>query len=90
MQKVHSSYSIWIGIDDQRSLLNSGNPVMAILGEHFGFETAIGMNGRLWIHTANERDTIIAVNAVKNSEHLASETEIRAMVKALVQTFARS
>ncbi len=83
-------FSIQAYLADNLRLLNSSNAVLSVLGEHFGFESAIGMNGRVWIHTADERDTIIVVNAIKNSEHLASETEIRAMIKALIQTFPRS
>ncbi len=62
--------------------------VLAALGDYVAFETAIGMNGRIWIHANAERDIILVANAIRNSEHLHQEAEIRAMVKALFQTFS--
>ena len=73
---------------DSNRLMEADCAVLAALGDHFAFETAIGMNGRIWINAGSEREIILIANAIKNSEHIQEEAEIRAMVKALVQTFS--
>ncbi|ORX49315.1 hypothetical protein BCR36DRAFT_353753 [Piromyces finnis] len=67
-----------------RSLLNPNTPILTALGEHFAFETAIGMNGRVWLNTADISNTILLSNAIKNSEFLSAK-EIKQMVKELVK-----
>ncbi|KAI8379300.1 uncharacterized protein BYT42DRAFT_568364 [Radiomyces spectabilis] len=66
-----------------RRLLNPSTPILAILGNHFPFEIAVGMNGRVWINSNTFQDTILIANAIQNSEYLSSE-ECKTMVEELI------
>ncbi|CAM0138622.1 exosome non-catalytic core subunit rrp40 [Umbelopsis sp. WA50703] len=66
-----------------RRLLNPETPILRFLGEHFPFETAVGMNGRIWVNSESPQYTILLANAVKNSEYL-SEAQCKAMVESLI------
>ncbi|KAG0026287.1 Exosome component 3 [Podila clonocystis] len=67
-----------------RRLLDPKTLVLRLLGQHVPFETAVGMNGKVWINSAKPAHTILICNAVKNSEFLGAE-ECRSMVKSLVE-----
>lgn len=67
-----------------RRLLDPKTLVLRLLGQHVPFETAVGMNGKVWINSAKPTHTILICNAVKNSEFLGAE-ECRSMVKSLVE-----
>ncbi|KAI9494243.1 hypothetical protein BDB00DRAFT_787288 [Zychaea mexicana] len=66
-----------------RRLLDPNTPILALLGEHFPFELAVGMNGRVWIHSNSVKDTIMLANAIQNSEYLDAD-ECKAMVQGLI------
>ncbi|OBZ83974.1 putative exosome complex component rrp40 [Choanephora cucurbitarum] len=66
-----------------RRLLDPDTPILALLGEHFPFETAVGMNGRVWINSEEIKNTILISNAIQNSEYLSAE-ECKQMVQDLV------
>ncbi|KAG1151236.1 hypothetical protein G6F37_002943 [Rhizopus arrhizus] len=66
-----------------RRLLNPNTPILTLLGEHFPFETAVGMNGRIWVNSEEPNITILIANAIQHSEYL-SEEECRQMVKDLI------
>ncbi|CAA7032894.1 unnamed protein product [Microthlaspi erraticum] len=68
-----------------RMLLSSPTcPVLEVLGKKLSFETAIGLNGRVWVNAAAPRTVIIVSNAVMNSETL-SGTQQRIMVEKLLE-----
>ncbi|KAF9168736.1 Exosome component 3 [Actinomortierella ambigua] len=58
--------------------------VLRELGKHFPFETAVGMNGKVWINSASTAHTILIANAIKNSEFL-STAQCQSMVKKMVE-----
>lgn len=64
-------------------LLNPNTPILSYLGEHFPFETAVGMNGRVWINSEEAKNTILISNAIQNSEYLSAD-ECKQMVQDLV------
>ncbi|KAI8987235.1 hypothetical protein BDF20DRAFT_849010 [Mycotypha africana] len=66
-----------------RRLLDPNTPILTLLGEHFAFETAVGMNGRVWIKSEEAKITILIANAIQNSEYLSVD-ECRQMVEELV------
>ncbi|KAL9559667.1 hypothetical protein PS6_000667 [Mucor atramentarius] len=66
-----------------RRLLNPNTPILSYLGEHFPFETAVGMNGRVWINSEEVKNTILISNAIQNSEYLSAD-ECKQMVEDLV------
>ena len=51
-----------------RSLLDPQNVVLKSLGEAFPFELAVGMNGRVWVHSDSVQHTIVAANAIQQTE----------------------
>ncbi|CAO3647986.1 unnamed protein product [Cunninghamella echinulata] len=66
-----------------RRLLDPSTPILSLIGDHFPYEIAVGMNGRIWINSENVKHTIIIANAIQNSEYL-SKSECEAMVQSLV------
>ncbi|KAI1317260.1 exosome non-catalytic core subunit rrp40 [Mortierella claussenii] len=67
-----------------RRLLDPKTLILRLLGQHVPFETAIGMNGQVWINAASAKHTILICNAIKNSEYL-NEQECTTMVKSLME-----
>ncbi|KAG2237658.1 hypothetical protein INT48_004561 [Thamnidium elegans] len=66
-----------------RRLLNPNTPILTLLGQYFPFETAVGMNGRVWINSEEIKNTTLIANAILNSEYLSTE-ECKQMVEELV------
>ena len=61
--------------------------VLSLLGKHFKFEIAVGMNGRVWINSKGIIDTIAIANAIVSSEFMNDE-QIHFMVKQLVDSIS--
>ncbi|KAI8611621.1 hypothetical protein BC830DRAFT_1068320 [Chytriomyces sp. MP71] len=51
-----------------RSLMDPSNPFMQQLGNVCAFETAVGMNGRVWVKAETPRQTVLLVQALLGSE----------------------
>ncbi|RKO90772.1 hypothetical protein BDK51DRAFT_36326 [Blyttiomyces helicus] len=70
-----------------RSLLLNDNPIFAILAEAFPFETAVGLNGRVWINAASARQIIATVAIIRKADHV-SNAKVPQMVKAYLKQMA--
>ncbi|KAF7726436.1 exosome non-catalytic core subunit rrp40 [Apophysomyces ossiformis] len=81
--ELQGGYVIKCSLGLCRKLLNPSTPILTFLGEHFPFEMAVGMNGRVWINSNSHKDTILISNAIQNSEYLSIE-ECKAMVEGLL------
>jgi exosome complex component RRP40 len=57
---------------------------LRLLGEHFPFEIAVGLNGRVWVDAGKPGLTILVANAISASEHM-TPGQIDKLVKTLVQ-----
>ena len=66
-----------------RRLLDPNTMILRLLGDHFPFEMAVGLNGRVWIHSNSVKDTITLANAIQNSEYL-DDDECKVMVQGLL------
>ncbi|KAK3820228.1 MAG: hypothetical protein J3Q66DRAFT_281683 [Benniella sp.] len=66
-----------------RRLSNPKTLILRLLGQQVAYETAIGMNGRVWINSPSPKYTIMICNAIKNSEFL-SESDCNLMVNNMV------
>lgn len=66
-----------------RELLDDSCTVLQCLGRSLAFELAIGVNGRVWVHSKSTRDTIIISNAILNSHRMPAPL-IEQMVSKLV------
>ena len=73
-----------------QELLHPNNVVLHSLGvAGLKFEICIGVNGYVWVHSERPEYTILILNAIQNSE-VMTEPQVRAMVKALVNTVRQS
>ncbi len=73
-----------------QELLHPNNVVLQSLGTSgIKFEICIGVNGYVWVQSERPEYTILILNAIQNSE-VMTETQVRAMVKALVKTVRQS
>ncbi|GAB6022349.1 Exosome component 3 [Chamberlinius hualienensis] len=70
-----------------RKVLSPSCSLIKALGEHLKFETAIGMNGRIWVKGQTVKETIIISNAISLVENM-TEDEIKIMVGKLVGAMA--
>ena len=78
-------YMVRCSIRLARSLLRKHNVCLKALGRRIAFETAVGMNGRVFVKAEKPETVILVVAAIQNSEHL-SESETVAMVEELIKT----
>ncbi|CAL9031071.1 unnamed protein product [Prunus brigantina] len=73
-----------------RMLLSSPRcPVLEALGKNISFETAIGLNGRVWVNAGSPSTLIVVANAIMNAESL-SGVQQRIMVDKLIQNLKLS
>eukprot|EP00271_Cylindrocystis_brebissonii_P002226 TRINITY_DN12662_c0_g1_i2.p1 TRINITY_DN12662_c0_g1~~TRINITY_DN12662_c0_g1_i2.p1 ORF type:complete len:245 (+),score=68.90 TRINITY_DN12662_c0_g1_i2:493-1227(+) len=75
-----------------RALLAHPPPaVLQALASHVAFELAVGLNGRVWVHSASPSSTVLVCNALANAESLlaASSKEQEAMVGKLLEAVQR-
>lgn len=63
-------YMVKVPVSICRLLLQEKNKVTDILGKKYAFETAIGLNGRVWIHAPDTGVTIKIANIIKQLEYI--------------------
>ncbi|CAG5135065.1 unnamed protein product [Candidula unifasciata] len=73
---IHTSLNL------ARKLLNPQCVLMKALGNRFKFEIAVGMNGRIWLNTQNDVQTIAIANAIFAAEYMDND-QITSMCKKL-------
>lgn len=66
-----------------RKILSKDCPLLKLLGNTLPYETAIGMNGRIWIKGRSTLETITIINAIDRSEFMSND-QIKIMVKQTV------
>ncbi|XP_050403694.1 exosome complex component RRP40 [Patella vulgata] len=74
-------------INQVRKILNPENVLLKTLGKNMKFETAVGMNGRVWVKGRNINETIAIINALAVSEFMTNE-QILSMCKKLADSLA--
>uniref|UniRef100_A0A7S4DH56 Ribosomal RNA-processing protein 40 n=1 Tax=Lotharella globosa TaxID=91324 RepID=A0A7S4DH56_9EUKA len=67
-----------------RSLTNPKCFVLNCLGELLKFEVAVGLNGKVWVNSGSEIETILITNAILNSEFM-NDAQTENMIQLLVQ-----
>ncbi|KAF9430594.1 exosome non-catalytic core subunit rrp40 [Entomortierella beljakovae] len=82
--ELKGGFAIKTSLGLARRLMDPKALILRLLGQHVPFETAIGMNGKIWINSASPKHTILICNAIKNSEYL-NASECTTMVKSLVE-----
>lgn len=58
-------------------------PVLGALGSALQFELAVGLNGKVWLHTPSVATTIVVSNAILQSEQL-TKPQVEVLVKRLL------
>lgn len=59
-------------------------PVLEALGKGLSFETAVGLNGRVWVNAASASTTILVSNTIMNAEFFSAAQQ-QLMVQKLLQ-----
>eukprot|EP00842_Homolaphlyctis_polyrhiza_P006243 jgi/Hompol1/661/HPOL_004256-RA len=72
-----------------RSLMTKNNPLFAGIGSALPFETAIGMNGRVWINAQSSREIILLANLIRAADG-APPAKIPALAKAFLKQLKES
>lgn len=67
-----------------RDCLAEESFILNELGRVFAYETAVGINGRIWVNSTTTLNTILIANAIQNSAFLTPE-QITTMVNSLVK-----
>lgn len=67
-----------------RELLKDNCYVLQLLGKYVPFELAIGVNGKVWLNSAQPLHTILLTNAILNSEGKSHE-HVTSMVQKIMQ-----
>lgn len=76
---------IRVSILKAKSMLKPDCAVLNALGSYYCFETAIGMNGAIWVRSANLVDLIVIRNSILNAEYLEDDAQVIAMVAKLAE-----
>lgn len=64
-------------------LLSPECSLMKSLGERLPFESAVGVNGRVWIKGRSIEETLVICNIIKNAEHLPPNMMDQYLTKAM-------
>lgn len=62
--------------------------ILSALGDALKFEIAIGLNGRVWVHSDSPLTTTVVVNAILHSE-LLGEDQSASYGKKIAESIAR-
>lgn len=75
-----------IHLSDLGSLLDSTHYLLPLLGSRVPLEAAIGMNGRVWIHSKEPSHIIAIARCISNADPLGGgmdEGELRKFIHSL-------
>lgn len=73
---------ITVSLAMARTLIKADNVVLSTLGERFAFQSAVGLNGRVWLQAKSAHDTIVLSEAVKRADVLERD-EWKAFIENL-------
>ena len=80
--ELKNGYLVKCSLRLSRELLVDSSGVLAAVGRYFSFDSAVGVNGRVWILTEKVKTTLLLEKAIKKSEFTPKEG-IDEMVKNL-------
>lgn len=67
-----------------RSLLNANGPVLSTLGAKIPFQSAVGVNGRVWIQSGSTEHTVLLSVAIAKADTMPA-AEWKAFVKKMLE-----
>jgi len=85
MGLLEGGMKIQVSLNCVRKLTCKDCILMKTIGKHMPFETACGMNGRIWLKATSIKNTITICNAISNCEFMTNE-QIRLMIRTFVET----
>ena len=68
-------------------ILRPNCPLLKTLGDMMPYETAVGINGRIWVKGRSTVETITIANIISNSEH-CSDGDMKTFVKSRVHALS--
>jgi len=71
--ELKSGFVMECSLGMARKLLDVNCYLLKFISEYVSFEIAVGLNGRVWINSENENDTVLISNAIQNAEHLTQD-----------------
>ena len=74
-----------LSINKARQMLLPSNAILKLLGKHFSFEVAIGMNGFVWINSSDLKTTILIRNILLNAELLNDDIQVEVMMEQVIR-----
>ena len=87
---LHEGLVITVTLYFAKELLKTDNVLLNVLGRHFSFEIAIGLNGVVWVKSSDVLQTLLVKNAITNCDKLRlDDFETEAMAEALVKQFKK-
>ncbi|KAJ3295030.1 exosome non-catalytic core subunit rrp40 [Borealophlyctis nickersoniae] len=79
--ELKGGFMIKVSLGLARSLINPQNELFKLLSEALAFETAIGLNGRVWINAGSIRNIVGVANMLRSADG-AAPSKIPGIVKA--------
>ncbi|EGG13576.1 Putative nuclease [Cavenderia fasciculata] len=64
-------------------LLSEDCSILKIVGTHIPYEIAVGVNGRVWVNSASNQNTIITTNTILNSQYMPDDQIESFIIKSL-------
>jgi len=71
----HYAQLVSVSVHTSRKLLSPSSQLLKLLGMKYRFETAVGMNGRVWISSKSPESVIFIGNAIARSESWSPDEE---------------
>ena len=68
-------------------ILRPNCPLLKTLGDMMPYETAVGINGRIWVKGRSIIETITIANIISDSEH-CSDSDMKTFVKSRVHALS--
>ncbi|KAK6100138.1 exosome non-catalytic core subunit rrp40 [Batrachochytrium dendrobatidis] len=79
--ELNDGFMIKCSLGMCRSLMAKNNTILAQISSLFPFETAIGMNGRVWINAETPKQIIMIANLIRAADG-AAPSKVLSMLKA--------
>ena len=67
-----------------RKLLSPSATVLRLLGQRIPYELAVGLNGRVWVNSTSNKDSILIANTIQHADGL-SDQQTELLVKQMLQ-----
>jgi exosome complex component RRP40 len=84
--ELNEGYMFKSSINLCYTLLDDDCLILKLIGKYVPYEIAVGMNGRIWVHSKSYKHTILISNAILNSEFM-TPNQIHSMISKISTQF---